>query len=43
MKIDHIRYWSDRKTALFWINNAGEWKQFAQQRVNDILRLTEKE
>ena len=35
--------WLDSKTALWWINNKGEWKQFVRQRVNEILRLTRKE
>ena len=33
----------DSKTALLWINNKGEWKQFVSQRVNEILRMTRKE
>ena len=37
MKIDGCRYWLDSKTALYWINNQGLWKQFVQHRVNDIL------
>ena len=35
--------WLDRKTALWWINNRGEWKQFVHQRVNEILRMLRKE
>eukprot|EP00794_Sanderia_malayensis_P006135 gene6135-biopygen5084 len=42
-KIDSVRYWLDSKTALYWINNNGEWKQFVQHRVNEILGLTKKE
>ena len=42
-KIDGVKYWLDSKTALFWIYNNGEWKQFVQHRVNEILRLTRKE
>ena len=42
-KFDCIKYWLDSKTALYWINNNGEWKQFVQHRVNEILRLTTKE
>jgi hypothetical protein len=34
--------WLDSKTALYWINNRGEWKQFVRHRVNEILRLTRK-
>ena len=29
-------------TALYWINNAGEWKQFVRNRVDEILRLSDK-
>ena len=36
------RLWLDSKTALCWIQNKGEWKQFVQHRVNEILRLTSK-
>ena len=36
------RFWLDSKTALCWIQNKGEWKQFVQHRVNEILRLTSK-
>ncbi len=43
MSIDAIRYWLDSKTALFWIYNQGEWKNFVQHRVNEIRRLTRKE
>lgn len=41
--ITSTRQWLDSKTALWWINNKGEWKQFVRQRVNEILRLTRKE
>ena len=43
MRIDGCRYWLDSKSALYWINNQGLWKQFIQHRVNDILQLTKKE
>ena len=43
IEISEVRYWLDSKTALHWIYNAGEWKQFVQQRVNKILRLSDKE
>ena len=43
VKIDGCKYWLDSKTALFWINNQGEWRQFVQHRVNEILRITKKE
>ena len=38
-----VYYWLDSKTALCWINNRGEWKQFVRHRVNEILRLSRKE
>jgi len=40
--IAKTRYWLDSKTSLFWILNRGEWKQFVQHRVNEILRETNK-
>ena len=43
MKIDEMYYWSDSKTALYWIQNRNEWKQFVQHRVNEILTLSSKE
>ena len=43
VKIDSCRYWLDSKTALYWINNAGLWRQFVQHRVNEILGLSSKE
>ena len=42
LAIEGCRYWLDSKTALYWINNAGEWKQFVQHRVDEILKLTDK-
>ena len=43
IKIDCVRYWLDSKTALYWIANNGEWKQFVQHRVNEILLPSRKE
>ena len=40
--IDKVKYWLDSKTALYWIYNQGEWKQWVQFRVSEILRLTKK-
>ena len=37
------RYWLDSKTAICWIQNRGEWKQFVRHRMNEILRLSNKE
>lgn len=42
LKVDGVRFWLDSKTALCWIQNRGEWKQFVKHRVNEILRQTEK-
>ena len=36
------RLWLDCMTALQWIMNPGEWKQFIRHRVNEILKLSEK-
>eukprot|EP00794_Sanderia_malayensis_P018333 gene18333-biopygen12280 len=43
VEIDQIYYWSDSKSTLYWIFNGGEWKQFVQHRVNEILSLSKKE
>ena len=43
IKIDSVRYWLDSVTALYWIFNNGEWKQWVQCRVTEILKLTMKE
>lgn len=43
VEIVRTRYWLDSKTALCWIDNKGEWKQFVRHRVNEILRLTKRE
>ena len=42
VEITSFKYWLDSETALFWLNNAGEWKQFVRQRVNEILAKTDK-
>ena len=41
--LNGTRYWLDSKTAICWIPNRGEWKQFVRHRVNKILKLTCKE
>ena len=41
--IEERYLWLDSKTALFWINNRNEWKQFVQYRVYEILRLSSSE
>ena len=33
VKLDGVRFWLDSKTALSWIQNKGEWKQFVRHRV----------
>ena len=43
LKVNSSKYWLDSKTALYWICTNGEWKQFVQHRVNEILRSTKKE
>ena len=43
LKVDGVRFWLDSKTALSWIRNRGEWKQFVRHRVDAILTLTNKE
>ena len=43
VNIDKVRLWLDSKTALYWIQNKNEWKQFVQHRVNEILTLTKKD
>ena len=41
--VKRSRLWLDSMTALHWIMNRGEWKQFVRHRVNEILKLNEKE
>ena len=36
VNIDSVHYWLDSQTALYWINDSSEWKQFVQHRVNEI-------
>ena len=43
LKVNRVRYWLDSSTALCWIRKRGEWKQFVRHRVNEILKLTNKE
>ena len=42
LKIDDVKLWLDSKTALCWIKNGLEWKQFVSHRVREILKLTDK-
>lgn len=41
-KLSCTKFWLDSMTALHWIGNRGEWKQFVQHRVNEILKLADK-
>ena len=43
VRISGVRLWLDSKTALWWIANNGEWKQFVRHRVNEILKVTKKD
>ena len=36
-------YWVDSITALYWIKNIKCWKQYAEHRVREIRKLSEKE
>ena len=36
-------YWVDSMAALCWIKNAKVWKQYVQNRVDQILKLSSKE
>ncbi|XP_046860977.1 uncharacterized protein LOC124454216 [Xenia sp. Carnegie-2017] len=37
-----VKYWTDSMTVLYWIVNSGNWKQFVQHKVDEILRLSSK-
>ena len=41
VQIDKSYLWLDTKTAIYWIKESKEWKQFVQNRVTEILTLTE--
>lgn len=41
IQIDDTYLWLDSKTAICWIKGSKGWKQFVQNRVNEILSLTE--
>ncbi|XP_015761461.1 PREDICTED: uncharacterized protein LOC107340610 [Acropora digitifera] len=41
VQIDKTYLWLDSKTAIYWIKGSKEWKQFVQNRVTEILTLTE--
>ena len=41
-KFEGVRYWTDGKTVLCWSSNTCSWKQFVQDRVDEILRVSSK-
>ena len=41
VQISGTYLWLDSKTAVCWIKGSREWKQFVQNRVDEILSLTE--
>ena len=41
VQISETYLWLDSKTAVCWIKGSREWKQFVQNRVDEILSLTE--
>ena len=43
VKLASTNLWLDSMTALYWIENRKEWKQFVQHRVNEILTQTSKD
>ena len=43
IKVDKTRYWLNSTTALYWILNQGEWKDFVQNLVNEIPQLSNRE
>lgn len=42
LEISRVKHWLDSKTALCWIQNRGEWKQFVRHRVNEMLKFSNK-
>ena len=42
VQVQQTKFWSDSMTALYWIMNRGEWKQFVRHRINEILKSSSK-
>ena len=42
VQVQQTKRWSDSMTALYWIMNRGDWKQFVRHRVNEILKSSSK-
>ena len=42
VQVQQTKLWSDSMTALYWIMNHGEWKQFVRHRVSEILKSSSK-
>ena len=40
VQISETYLWLDSKTAICWIKGSKEWKQFVQNRVDEIVSLT---
>ena len=40
LTVSDFYYWSDSKTALCWIRNDKQWKQYISERVDKICKLT---
>ncbi len=43
ISIGNVRFWLDSKTALYWIFNQGQWKQWVQFRVAEFLKTSKRE
>lgn len=43
VSVQKVKFWSDSMTALYWVMNRSEWKQFVSHTVNEIVKLSEKE
>ena len=43
LRLNGTRLWLDSKTALCWIKNNGEWKQFVGHGVKEILKLSDRQ